>query len=326
MQIFVRMVTGRILTIECELSDTIGALKAKVGAEAALLVENFKLFFATQPLVDDDRTLSKLNIQKESMLTVLCRITTPQVTVKFRDGNEAKEVAIKLEENDTGKTLKKKIASKTNILVACYEMLFNNQFLDHDKKLSEQGIESKAIPDFTAVTLDFIPVIYIKTLTGKTLTFPYSPEKKLGKLKSEIEEAEKLEVAFQRLIFGGRQLENDNSSLEDLRIQPGTIVNLVRRLRIVPETVPETVPVPTHKTPPANGNTSSWDLIALLGTTIVCCFALPRLNTFLRPDTELPYVISIPCSLILGTLAGLCTRAYQNQQNKERTPDYDRPS
>jgi len=76
----------------------------------------------------------------------------------------------------------------------------------------------------------FKMLIKVKTLTGKEIEIDIEPTDKVERIKERVEEKEGIPPQQQRLIFSGKQM-NDDKTAADYKVQGGSVLHLVLALR-----------------------------------------------------------------------------------------------
>ncbi|KAL6776986.1 UBQ2 [Auxenochlorella protothecoides x Auxenochlorella symbiontica] len=73
-------------------------------------------------------------------------------------------------------------------------------------------------------------MIKVKTLTGKEIEIDIEPNDSIARIKERVEEREGIPPVQQRLIFAGKQM-NDDKLAKEYNIEGGSVLHLVLALR-----------------------------------------------------------------------------------------------
>ena len=208
--------------ITLDLYKKIEDLKKSVSEQTMIPMERIQ-FELNNMILENEKILDNYNLFNNE-LTVSITKELNKIKIKYPDSEE-KQINIDL--YSTGLEFLEDIGDISDISRINYNIKYKNKKLDLDNLMIYSGIK---YGDLIELEEKNPFLIYLKTLKGETKTFYVEPSDTIHFMKCLIYLTEGLPCEQQRLIFSGKQLE-DNRTFADYNIPKYSILHLVLRLR-----------------------------------------------------------------------------------------------
>jgi ubiquitin C len=223
--------TSYTKALKVESSDTVADVIAKICEEEGYDTNTHRNLYFRSQLLDQSKTFAECKTECKIRSGYKLRLSTigPKGALQINVWNyphKTININVDVRGSDTIADVKQRIAAVGNIPAEeVHKLSLDGEVMEDELTLSDYGIQNNSVVSAMATVQ-----IFLKTLTGKTVTLDVKLTDNIEALKRKIASKEGIRPDLQRLIFAGMQLE-DHLTLESYNIESWSTLHLVLRLR-----------------------------------------------------------------------------------------------
>jgi ubiquitin C len=143
MQLYVKLLTGKTIQLECTPGDTIGEIKVEIQDREGVPPRLQRMIFAGRQL-DDDQTLGAYGIEVSSTVHLVMRLGCCCDMNIFVTRLNDETISFEVKSYDTIEKVKAKIQERKGIPPDQQHLTFNDIQLEDGHRLSDYGIQHKS--------------------------------------------------------------------------------------------------------------------------------------------------------------------------------------
>lgn len=208
---------GKKIEVMADPTATVIDFKKQLENESGLAPSNQQLSLNGNTLGNDRNTLGDYGVEPGSELDLEPKSMKIQVELP-----NSRVIEVEVSPSETIESVKDKIADSTG-------MLSKRQVMKHNGKevANPSTVRNTGLKDGSHVKVEVFTIpITVNTHDGKKIKLQADPTARLSDFKTQLENDSGLPPANQKLSLHGEVLGNDNTTLEDYGIVPGSELDL----------------------------------------------------------------------------------------------------